>query len=216
MCNVSNTTGPINFGETSWEAGDFGSPAERQALVQDIKNKANSVPLIRVLRYYGIHLHGGNASLICPFKSHKGGKEKSPSFYYYEETNSFYCFGCKIGGKHAHACEFVSVMEEVSRYKAAEKIITLFSDDVNSDILENYQIQDLNEQLQIMMDFSNIVREFRHLHLDKESQDFIEIRCAVYDELSSRHSMDNEVLRSVVDHLKEQIKIYSAQILSKV
>lgn len=211
MCALSNTTGSVNFGETSWEDGDIGRSSERQITIQDLKNKSNSVPLSRILKFYGIKVDSVHNSLICPFKSHKSGREKSPSFYYYEETNSFYCFGCKIGGKHAHACEFVSAMDGISKYKAAQKIISLFSDDIDPDAVANYQVQDLNEQLNIMLDFSNTIREFRLFYQNKkDAQDFIEIRCAVYDELSARRSMDNETLRTVVDHLKEQIKIFSS------
>jgi len=36
---------------------------------------------------------GKNSIGLCPFHS-----EKSPSFYIYQATNSFYCFGCHKGG----------------------------------------------------------------------------------------------------------------------
>ncbi|PIV85902.1 MAG: hypothetical protein COW50_04490 [Candidatus Moranbacteria bacterium CG17_big_fil_post_rev_8_21_14_2_50_41_107] len=36
---------------------------------------------------------GKNFVGLCPFHM-----EKTPSFYLYTETNSFYCFGCQTGG----------------------------------------------------------------------------------------------------------------------
>jgi hypothetical protein len=207
MRNVPSTTGSFSYGETSWEAGDVAETSAGKAFYKELIAKANSVPIIRVLKFYGVKVDAIHCTTVCPFKSHKGGRETTASFKFYEETNSFFCFGCKIGGQRSHACEFVAAMEGISRSKAAQKIINLFSDDVDP-TAEYVDGSSLSEQLEIMMDFSNTVREFRKSYLDKESQDFIEKRCAVYDELNARRTMDNETLRSVIEHLKEQIKVY--------
>jgi hypothetical protein len=207
MRNLPSTTGPFSYGETSWEAGDIAETSAGKAASKELIAKANSVPLVRILRYYGVKVDSVHYITVCPFKNHKGGRENTGSFKFYEDTNSFFCFGCKIGGQNSHACEFVAAMDGISRTKAAQKVMTLFSDDVdpNAEYVDGLS---LSEQLEIMMDFSNSVREFRKNYLDKESQDFIEKRCAVYDELNARRAMDNETLRSVVEHLKEQIKVY--------
>lgn len=34
----------------------------------------------------------------CPNPAHKGGAEKTPSFYFSEETGQFFCFGCQAYG----------------------------------------------------------------------------------------------------------------------
>ena len=209
MRNLPSTTGPLSYGETSWTTGDVAETAAGKAADKELIAKANSVPLNRVLRYYGVKVDSVHYYVVCPFKHHKGGRENSASFKFYEDTNSFFCFGCKVGGPHSHACEFVAVMEGISRIKAAYKVMTLFSDDVDHNA-EYVDSQNVSEQLEIMMDFSDTVREFRKNYLDKESQDFIEKRCAVYDELNARRTMDNETLRSVVEHLKEQIKVYTS------
>ena len=209
MRDLPDTTGPFSYGETSWEAGDIAETAAGKAAYKELIVKANSVPIIRVLKYYGVKADAIHCYIVCPFKSHKGGREKTPSFKYYEETNSFFCFGCKVGGQHAHACEFVAAMEGISRYKAAQKIISLFSDDVDPDA-EFSDGRNLSEQLEIMMDFSDTVREFRKNYLDEESQYFIENICAAYDELNAKHDMDNDTLRSLVSKLKDQIDIHKS------
>lgn len=207
MHNVSSSTGSFGYGETSWETGDSSETSERKIYYKKLIAKANSVPIVTVFKHYGIKVDSVNFYAICPFKTHKGGKENTPSFRYYEATNSFYCFGCKIGGPNYHACEFVSHLEDCSKFKAAEKIISLFENDIDDNV-ELIGVQNISEQLDIMMDFSNSVREFRNKYLDKKSQDFIEKRCAIYDELHARRTLDNITLRSVVDHLKEHIKFY--------
>ncbi len=49
---------------------------------------------------------------LCPFHS-----EKTPSFYIYRETNSFYCFGCGIGG---NALTFIKNIEHLDTTEAVK------------------------------------------------------------------------------------------------
>lgn len=206
MCDLSDSTRFFGYGEIPGEAGDTPAPSSGKT-IKDLIWRSNTVPLVRVFKFYGVRLDAIHNKTVCPFKSHKGGRETTASFKYYEDTNSFYCFGCKIGGPQSHACEFVSAMDGITRPKAALKVISLFSSDID-DTAEVFEGQNLSEQLEIMMDFSNTIREFRRSYFDKESQDFIEKRCEVYDELNAKRVMDNETLRSVVEHLKEQIIFY--------
>jgi hypothetical protein len=206
MRDLSSSTGFFGYGETPGETGNSATATSGKD-TKELIHLANTVPLTRVFKHYGIRLSAANNKIVCPFKSHKGGRENTASFYYYENTNSFCCYGCKIGNKQAHACEFVAAMDGISRIKAANKILSIFSSDID-DTAEVFEGQNFSEQLEIMMDFSNAVRDFRRIYLDKESQDFIEKRCEVYDGLCTKHAMDNETLRSMVEHLKEQIKVY--------
>src|ERR1700729_2088158 len=60
--------------------------------------KANAVPIFLVLKTYGLKAEYNTRHIACPFASrHKKGKDKSPSFHIYPNTNSFWCFGCKTG-----------------------------------------------------------------------------------------------------------------------
>ena len=206
MRDLSSSTGFFGYGEAPGETGNS-SAAPTGKNAKDLIRLANTVPLARIFKHYGMRLSVTNNKTVCPFKSHKGGRENTASFYYYDDTNSFRCYGCNIGGKQSHACEFVAAMDGINRIKAANKILSLFSSDID-DTVEVFEGQNFSEQLEIMMDFSNAVRDFRRIYLDKESQDFIEKRCEVYDSLSAKHTMDNETLRSMVEHLKEQIKVY--------
>lgn len=209
MRDLSNSAGSFGYGETSGEIGDNATPVAGKAFFKDLIRRANTVPMVRVFKFYGVRIDSIHNKSVCPFKSHKGGRENTASFKYYEDTNSFYCFGCKVGGQQSHACEFIAAMDGISRAKAAYKILSLFESDID-DTAEVFDGQNLSEQLEIMMDFANSVREFRKVYLDKESQDFIEKRCEVYDELNAKRVMDNETLRSVVEHLKEQINFYKS------
>jgi DNA primase len=211
MCDISNTAGFDGYGETSGEVGDSADPAARKIYFQNLINKANSVPLIQIFKYYKLFLNENSRKTICPFKSHKGGRESSGSFYFYPETNSFYCFGCKLGGQYAHACEFVSFIENISKVKAAFKIFKLFENDVvESGGVELFDSENNSERLEIMLDFSNVVREFRQTFIDEKSHAYIEHACSVYDKTNLSHkSLDNVALRRVVDSLKEYIAAYN-------
>lgn len=62
---------------------------DRSVLVETIKN---SVPILRAVDHYG--LEPNRLKFIkCPFH-----QENTPSLRIYPETNTFYCFGCGVGG----------------------------------------------------------------------------------------------------------------------
>jgi len=172
--------------------------------------QANSVPLINILNFYKVPITPGINKIICPFKSHKNGKERTPSFNFYAHTNSFNCFGCKTGGS---CCEFVSTMDNISKEQAASKIMKLFQGSVNGVALR--PVVDTREALRISMELSDVVREFRQSFKDEKSIIFIEDLCRIYDDLYSRHNnkhkvMSNEALQSIVDQCKERIEQYKS------
>lgn len=207
MCPLSSTTGSIDSSQASGEAGSFTAPVAGEDNYQILIDQANSVSLIRIFKLYGLRCDSQNRKIVCPFKSHKGGRESTPSFWFYPDTNSFFCYGCGIGGKSSHGCEFIAAMDHTSKVKAAKKILEFFSSDINE-----YNFQEtgnFSEKLDIMMEFSNTVREFRHTHNDEKSFEFIEFICQVYDQHNLKRDLDNEALRRIVEQLKETISLYT-------
>jgi hypothetical protein len=208
MRNVPDTTGLDGYGETYGEIGDSPTASSRKVFFQELIQKANTVPMLRLFKHYGLRVASTQCTIVCPFKSHKGGRENTGSFTYYPSTNSFYCFGCKVGGPQSHASEFMANMDGTTRVKAAYKILDLFRNDVSDDVGATYETQNFSEQLEIMMDFSTTVRNFRHNHFDEKSTAFIERICRVYDDLNLKHKLDNEALRRIVEELKKEINQY--------
>lgn len=50
-----------------------------------------NLPIIKVALSYGLKIKGNKS--VCPFHA-----DKDPSLSFYPNTNSFFCFGCRIGG----------------------------------------------------------------------------------------------------------------------
>ena len=204
MRNLSNTSGSVNYGETSWEAGGFSNSYERER-IKNLIQQANSVPILKIFQAYHIKVDDINRKIVCPFKSHKGGRESTASFYYYPSTNTYWCYGCKQG---SHPVDFVMYMDEINRYKAAEKIIKLLSSEINSDNLDLLDRDSFLDTLKLMLQFSNCVREFRHNFTDLNSFNFIEEICKVYDDISSKHNLNNSALEVIVSQLTDKINNY--------
>lgn len=211
MRKLPDTTGFIGYGETSWETG---GPSETSAgkIYKDLIRKANTVPLSRIFRHYNLRIDKYNRNVICPFKSHKGGRESTPSFNYYPDTDSFRCFGCKKGHENAHGPDFIAAMEGISKGKAAYKVLQLFQDFVKDDDGEFIDYANPEKMLEVMLDFSNTIRDFRDCYSDKKSQLFIENICQLYDDLYARQIVKSdfklEALTRSVEMLKEKIINY--------
>ncbi len=85
--------------------------------------------------YVSLKRAGSNLKGLCPFHS-----EKTPSFTVYPADNSFYCFGCGIGG---NAVTFVRQMEHLDYPDAVEYLakragITIPEDDEYKDANKAY------------------------------------------------------------------------------
>lgn len=59
--------------------------------VDELLSKVDILSLIE--SYTSVSRSGTNYVALCPFH-----REKTPSMFVYTKTNSFYCFGCGIGG----------------------------------------------------------------------------------------------------------------------
>lgn len=205
MRTLPSTTGSDSPSETPSEAGDFTATFTGKDYYQELINRANTVPLTRVLKHYGVRVDAYNRKVTCPLKSHKGGRESTPSFWYYPDTNTFYCFGCKAG---IRCCDFVAEMDRCTRVQAAHKVLELFGEDVDEDNMIDRT--SFAERMNIMMDFSNVVREFYQTFPDEKARVYIEVACKKYDALNLKHKLENEALKRIVEQLKEYISLYKS------
>ena len=202
MRQISNTTGSINSSQTSGEAGDFTASFAGEGY-QNIIEKANTVDLIKIFKMYGFRLNEINRKTTCPFKSHKGGHESTASFYYYPETNSYCCFGCRQGSRPV---DFVANMDRSTKLKAAQKILEKFHGEIDEELISHKE--DFSEKMNIMIQYADAVRNFRNQFNDQKSFDFIENNCFIYDKINKKHDLTNEALRSVVNQLIQAINNY--------
>jgi hypothetical protein len=108
------------------------------------------VSIIALMQKYGLHLEARETGQefthrsSCPFHRGKGtgGKERTPSFFVSDRTNSFFCFGCNVNGT---VIDFVSLIDGTPPLIALQKLakdIGLIDKDGHWDEL---QLDALNE-----------------------------------------------------------------------
>jgi hypothetical protein len=200
MYLLSNRKGYSGYGEIQWEDGDSEAITSNIPDNKILINEANLIELSKIFKFYNINID--NRKCVCPFLNHKGGRESSPSFYFYPDTNSFYCFGCKIG---TLPVDFVSNIENIGRIKAATKIIELFgSEQIQSvvNINNNFQL----EKNQLLIDFSFFIHEkIIYYKNNKEAIDKIEDTIYVFDKLNNKYDLDVKALKSTISKIKDRI-----------
>lgn len=79
-----------------------------ESFIEDLKHRLEIEQV--VAPYTSLKRSGRNLTGLCPFHS-----EKSPSFFIYPESNSFYCFGCGVGGD---LVQFVRLAEHLDYVEA--------------------------------------------------------------------------------------------------
>jgi len=194
MQQILNKNGSFSGGASSWEDGDNSkfNANNKNVLI------ANSVPLEKIFKYYNVDCGKHCKKIKCPFKSHNGGNENTPSFCFYPETNTFYCFGCKVGQRPS---DFVSEFEDIDKKEAIQKIIDLFQGDIDEDYVASSDVYE--DKLKIMMEFSDKVRDVissNVFNLEK-----VEKICKAYDVLNEKHNLTVEALKSIQEKLFLQL-----------
>lgn len=81
-----------------------------QEYIEELSRRTDIVELVG--SYVELKRAGRMEKGLCPFHN-----EKSPSFYVYPETNSFYCFGCGAGGG---AINFVKNIQNLDYVEAVK------------------------------------------------------------------------------------------------
>src|SRR3984957_15973216 len=125
MFPLQSNPGPASIGEAFIQDRDAGSnDKDSKVLIR----KANSVDIVSIFRQYDLKIDEYLTKCFCPFPFHR---ERTASFKYYKDTNSFYCFGCKSGGGPV---EFVALIGSIDKREAAEKIVSKFEADINLEL----------------------------------------------------------------------------------
>ena len=91
--------------------------AINDAFLQELRFKTDIEDVIST--YVSLRKRGSTSIGLCPFHN-----EKTPSFTVYNETQSFYCFGC---GAHGSVIDFVMMYFGLSFKDALDKINEDFS-----------------------------------------------------------------------------------------
>lgn len=207
MQSLPDYSGSDSESGESNEASSFESASAGESVFnENIIGQANSVPLLKVFKFYSVRLDSYTHKAICPIKRHKGGKERTPSLEFYPETNTFHCHGCKAG---VGVVNFVSEMEKINILDAAHKVVHLFESDVDPDSNSYFDPHNAGstERLEILMEFSNFVRELLISNKNNTVMfEIIETTTQFFDKLINRKkSLSDDALRSLVASIKEQL-----------
>jgi DNA primase len=188
--SISN---PQNAG---WNIG-----ADDKDALKDLIARANSANLLEIFTRYDIPIDGyGGKKCCCPLPNHD---DNSPSFYYYTDTNSFFCFGCKMAGR---AVRFVSLMENVSNEEAADKIIQGY--ETNPNVVSNNG-REHREKQKLMLEFSSIIRSFLQSNRDDpQALEYADRIAKGFDTITGRNEIQNDGIRKVIDKLKDKLGEY--------
>lgn len=202
MCKIQNKTGSDSRSNNDNENRDSEDNSEKFRYIKEANSK---IKLIDVLRSYGFSIEQNyqrptwSNNLACPFKSHKGAKERTPSFGYCFERDYFFCFGCNSSGR---AVEFISLYEEVPRYKVAERILSQFEDSSTEDFSYEDNITPM------LLNFSKFLQEL--IQKNKNNKEILNdidkliwwIDCYLMEKLSI-NSMDINDLSYRINRVKE-------------
>ena len=86
-----------------------------EEFLQELKYRCDIESIVS--KYVNLRRSGRSLVGLCPFHS-----EKTPSFHVYPDNQSFYCFGCEVGGD---AITFIRKIENLDYVEAVRFLAQL-------------------------------------------------------------------------------------------
>ena len=192
MSRLQRKTRSTSNSETSRQVRSHGEAYEGEAAYKDPIEDANNTPILEILKIYGVVFQNGIKKTICPLPDHK---DKTPSFLYYPDTNSFYCFGSKSGSKPV---DFVSKMERVERHIAAQIIL-----ENNFSVYSDIAGSGFSNRIDTLISFSEKIRNLITIYPNRLSE--IEEYTKVLDDLNVRYNLTDESTKMIINKLNEKM-----------
>lgn len=172
-------------------------------VVQKTIDRANATNILDIFGKYSLHIDATSKKACCPFPTHKGGNERSPSFYYYPDTNSFFCFGCQKGGRPT---DFVAFYEDLTRYTAANVILNDHYDSFTSPT-ENFPSGN-----KYALDFAHMMRNFLIAQTDNpQALPYAENVAAAFDSIRNRYVLEQDGYEMMIKKLKRKLDAFECQ-----
>jgi len=111
-----------------------------------------SIAMENLVKKYAHNVEPASSSIFthkctCPNKMHKGGQERTASFYFSEENKSFKCFGCGVWGD---AFDFLSLVKGIPAEIIVERYIEkkdINIDELSAAVSPQFDISELNFEL---------------------------------------------------------------------
>ena len=196
MLPLQSKSGSINIGQAFIDDQSVGDDNKDALKIK----QANSVDILCIFKDFGFKINDYIEKINCPLPYHK---DRTASFKFYKENNGFYCFGCKSGGGPV---ALVSLMEDLTKIEAADKIIKRFNP---NSVEDDKSSEDYIYSKKISLEFSTTIREFIFKNLDDdEALDYCEKITLPFDTITAKHNVNSDGLKSLVAKLKIKLDQY--------
>jgi len=150
-------------------------------------HKANTQSLEQIASQCGIILDS-HELIQCPFPSHQGGNERTGSFKYYENTNTYNCYGCKNSGG---PISFVSNLYDVSKEDAISMILSM---DVAA-----VKIKEYDDCIDVLVEISEKFKE--HIRAGRD----IDILMSGFDSILANEDWERDKLEYATNLIKTRL-----------
>lgn len=159
---------------------------------------AKNISISEIINYYDM---GTGHKIKCKFPHHKGGNERTASLYIYEESNSFYCFGCNVGGS---PIDFVSNMESLSVDDSVDYIISNLNTEL-SNIKESKNKSYDIKTFVLLSSLSNRIKKLNHIYIDHAYYGQLQEITRSLDEILNKNHLSDDAIKFVASRYLEEL-----------